>query len=268
VSNGKNIPLEIGATVLNDENGTFLGHLMLFKDLSEVRSLRREVARSQRLASVGMLAAGVAHEIRNPLSSIKGFATYFKEKYPDVAENQNVANIMIQEIDRLNRVVGQLLELARPVSVSKKRMPVNPLIEDALKLAEPQMLKKQIRVQTRISPEVEAVSVDPDKINQVLLNLYLNAIESMGSGGDLSVSASKNAEMKGTEIRITDSGVGISEADLAHIFDPYFTTRASGTGLGLAIVHNNIEAHDGNITVESEVGQGTTVIIFLPDSLS
>jgi two-component system sensor histidine kinase HydH len=268
VSNGKNIPLEIGATVLNDENGTFLGHLMLFKDLSEVRSLRREVARSQRLASVGMLAAGVAHEIRNPLSSIKGFATYFKEKYPDVPENQNVANIMIQEIDRLNRVVGQLLELARPVSVSKKRTSINSLIENSIKLIEPQILEKQIRVQTRISPEVEAVSVDPDKLNQVFLNLYLNAIESMGSGGDLSVSASKNAEMKGTEIRITDSGVGISEADLAHIFDPYFTTRASGTGLGLAIVHNNIEAHDGNITVESEVGQGTTVIIFLPDPLS
>ena len=268
VRNGKSIPLEIGATVLNDENRTFLGHLMLFKDLSEVRSLRREVARSQRLASVGMLAAGVAHEIRNPLSSIKGFATYFKERYPDVRENQHVANIMIQEIDRLNRVVGQLLELARPVSVSKKRTPVNSLIENALKLIEPQIVENQVRVQTLISPDVEAVSVDPDKINQVLLNLYLNAIESMEPGGSLGVSVSKNEEMKGIEIRITDSGVGISEADLAHIFDPYFTTRASGTGLGLAIVHNIIEAHDGSITVESEHGQGTTVSIFLPDSLS
>lgn len=268
VGDGKNIPLEIHATVLNDENGTFLGHLMLFKDLSEVHSLRREIARSQRLASVGMLAAGVAHEIRNPLSSIKGFATYFKERYPDVPENQHVANIMIQEINRLNRVVGQLLELARPVSVSKKRTSVNSLIENSMKLIEPQILEKQIRVQTRISPEVEAVPVDPDKINQVLLNLYLNAIESMEMNGDLSISISKNEEMKGIEIRITDSGAGISEADLAHIFDPYFTTKASGTGLGLAIVHNIIEAHDGNITVESEQGQGTTVIIFLPDFLS
>jgi len=268
VRNGKNIPLEIGATLLNDEAGIFLGHVLLFKDLSEVRSLRREIARSQRLASVGMLAAGVAHEIRNPLSSIKGFATYFKERYPDIPENQHVANIMIQEIDRLNRVVGQLLELARPVSVSKKRIPVNPLIEDALKLAEPQMLEKQIRVQTRVSPEVEAISVDPDKINQVLLNLYLNAIESMEIGGNLSVSVSKNEEMKGIEIRISDSGIGIKKADLAHIFDPYYTTKASGTGLGLAIVHNIIEAHDGKIAVESETGQGTTVIIFLPESLS
>jgi two-component system sensor histidine kinase HydH len=267
VNNGKNIPLEIGATLLRDEAGIFLGHVLLFKDLSEVRSLRREVAKSQRLASVGMLAAGVAHEIRNPLSSIKGFATYFKERYPDVPENLHVANIMIQEIDRLNRVVGQLLELARPVSVSKKRMPVNPLVEDALKLAEPQMLEKQIRVQTRISPEVEAISVDPDKINQVLLNLYLNAIESMDVGGNLLVSISKNEEMKGIEIRISDSGIGIKAADLAHIFDPYYTTKASGTGLGLAIVHNIIEAHEGKITVESELGQGTIVIIFLPESL-
>ncbi|MBW1693250.1 MAG: PAS domain-containing protein, partial [Deltaproteobacteria bacterium] len=104
------IPLEASATLLNDDDGKFLGYVLLFKDLSEVRSLRKEIARSQRLASVGRLAAGVSHEIRNPLSSIKGFATYFKERYHDVPENQQISNLMIQEVDRLNRVVSQLHE--------------------------------------------------------------------------------------------------------------------------------------------------------------
>jgi two-component system sensor histidine kinase HydH len=114
---GKTIPLEIGASSIKDENDKFVGNVLLFRDLTEVRALRREVARSQRLASVGRLAAGVAHEIRNPLSSIKGFATYFKERYPDRQQDQQTATIMIQEVDRLNRVVGQLLEFARPITI-------------------------------------------------------------------------------------------------------------------------------------------------------
>ncbi|MGD9231191.1 MAG: histidine kinase dimerization/phospho-acceptor domain-containing protein, partial [Desulfobacterales bacterium] len=116
VRKGKVMPLEVSATLLKDENGMFLGYVLLFKDLSEVRSLRKEIARNQRLASVGRLAAGVSHEIRNPLSSIKGFATYFKERYHDVPENQQISNLMIQEVDRLNRVVGQLHEFARPIT--------------------------------------------------------------------------------------------------------------------------------------------------------
>ncbi|MBW1840761.1 MAG: PAS domain-containing protein, partial [Deltaproteobacteria bacterium] len=236
VDDGNVIPLEISATVLNDEAGTFLGYVLLFKDLTEVRYLRKEIARSQRLVSVGKLAAGVAHEIRNPLSSLKGFATYFKERYVDIPENLHVANIMIQEVDRLNRVVGQLLDLAKPVTVSKKTTQVRPLIEATLKLAEPQILEKRIKTDTRISPETDTAHLDPDKMSQVLLNLYLNAVEAMDAGENLSVIVARNAEMNGVEIRISDSGAGISQDDLAHVFDPYFTTKSSGTGLGLAIV--------------------------------
>ncbi|MFC1828238.1 ATP-binding protein [Thermodesulfobacteriota bacterium] len=268
VDDGRVIPLEISATVLNDEAGTFLGYVLLFKDLTEVRSLRKEIARSQRLVSVGKLAAGVAHEIRNPLSSLKGFATYFKERYVDIPENLHVANIMIQEVDRLNRVVGQLFDLAKPVTVSKKTTQIRPLIEDTLKLAEPQVLEKRIKIETRISTETETVHLDPDKISQVLLNLYLNAVEAMEAGEHLSVTVSRNTEMNGVEIRISDSGAGISQDDISHVFDPYFTTKSSGTGLGLAIVHNIIEAHEGKIAIESRYGQGTTVTIFLPDASS
>jgi two-component system sensor histidine kinase HydH len=250
--------------LLNDEDGTFLGYVLLFKDLSEVRSLRKEIARSQRLASVGRLAAGVSHEIRNPLSSIKGFATYFKERYHDVPENQQISNLMIQEVDRLNRVVGQLHEFARPIKISKKSIQIKSFIENSLKLIERQASEANIKIQTSLSSEIDKVFVDPDRINQVLLNLYLNAIESMENEGSLSVTLTNTLKKDGIEIRVSDTGTGISKDDLAHIFDPYFTTKASGTGLGLAIVHNIIEAHKGKIKVESILGQGTTVTVILP----
>ena len=266
VFEGKVIPLEVSATLLNDEDGTFLGYVLLFKDLSEVRSLRKEIARNQRLASVGRLAAGVSHEIRNPLSSIKGFATYFKERYHDVPENQQISNLMIQEVDRLNRVVGQLHEFARPIKISKKSIQIKSFIEDSLKLIERQASEANIKIQTSLSSEIDKVFVDPDRINQVLLNLYLNAIESMENEGSLSVTLTNTVEKDGIEIRVSDTGTGISKDDLAHIFDPYFTTKASGTGLGLAIVHNIIEAHNGKIKVESLLGQGTTVTVMLPKS--
>ena len=247
VRKGKVIPLEVSATLLNDENGMFLGYVLLFKDLSEVRSLRKEIARSQRLASVGRLAAGVSHEIRNPLSSIKGFATYFKERYHDIPENQQISNLMIQEVDRLNRVVGQLHEFARPITISKKPINVRTFLENSLKLIERQTSEANIKIQTHLDSEIYEILVDPDRINQVFLNLYLNAIESMKNGGNLNVWLLKNEEKNGIEIRVQDTGTGISKDDLTHIFDPYFTTKASGTGLGLAIAHNIIEAHDGEI---------------------
>ena len=261
LNNGKTVPLEASATALKDEKGNFLGYVILFKDLSEVRSLRREVARSQRLASLGSLAAGVAHEIRNPLSSIKGFATYFLERQEKL-EDKEIAKVMIHEVDRLNRVVSQLVELAMPVSVSKKPVPLSAVIEKSLKILEREAANKNIEIKT-IFPSIEPLyAIDEDRIKQVLLNLYLNGIESMEKGGILSIELSeKNGE---AIIKISDTGCGISEKDLAHVFDPYFTTKRTGTGLGLAIVHNIIEAHGGKITAESRPGNETVFTIYLP----
>ena len=152
---GKRVPLEIAASSLKDEDDIFLGNVLLFKDLTEVRTLRREVARSQRLASVGRLAAGVAHEIRNPLSSIKGFATYFKERYPDRPDDQQTADIMIHEVDRLNRVVGQLLEFAKPVSVKSKPISLQTLLNDSIKLIKDRAAEKNISIQTQNNTRVE-----------------------------------------------------------------------------------------------------------------
>ena len=261
---GNRIPLEIAASSIKDEDGVFLGNVLLFKDLTEVHTLRREVARSQRLASVGRLAAGVAHEIRNPLSSIKGFATYFKERYPDRPKDQQTANIMIQEVDRLNRVVGQLLELARPISVKKQHIELQALLEDSIKLIEDRATAKGISVQTINEANLKSVWGDPDRINQILLNLYLNAIDSMESGGELNVVVSSNSEDNQIYIKISDTGCGISPEHLSKIFDPYFTTKSTGTGLGLAIAHNIVEALEGKITVESDKGVGTNFTVVLP----
>jgi two-component system sensor histidine kinase HydH len=264
IRDGGIVPLEIGASLLEDENKTFLGYVILFKDLTEVRSLRTEIERSQRLASVGRLAAGVAHEIRNPLSSIKGFATYFKERYKNAPEDQQTANIMIQEVDRLNRVVGQLLEFARPVIVKPKLTDLNAFVNESIKLVEQQAVEKKITIKTNNSTRVEKLRIDSDRVNQVLLNLYLNAIESMEAGGELNVDLSANNETNEIEISVSDNGCGIPKKDLAKVFDPYFTTKSSGTGLGLAIAHNIVEAMAGTIKVKSDPGKGTTVTIKIP----
>ncbi|UCH06754.1 MAG: PAS domain-containing protein [Deltaproteobacteria bacterium] len=263
---GKTVSLEASVSSLFGDSGELLGDVLLFRDLTEVQELKREVERNRRLASIGRLAAGVAHEIRNPLSSIKGFATYFKERYREVPEDQKTAEIMVQEVERLNRVIGQLLEFARPVAIIKKPTSLETLIKHSIKMVEGQARAKGIKTTTSFSPGIKDAFVDPDKISQVLLNLYLNAIEAMDQGGRLSVSLDWDEHSQIARITVTDTGEGIRKEDLAHVFDPYFTTKESGTGLGLAIVHNIIESHSGEIRVESEQGKGTSVTILLPVS--
>ncbi len=264
LKDGSMIPLAVSAAALTDEIGNHQGYVLLFKDRSEIESLRAEVERSRRLATVGRLAAGVAHEIRNPLSSIKGFATYFKERYHEIPEDQQTASIMIQEVDRLNRVVSQLLEFARPVTITKKPTSIKALIEDSLKLVGRQAAEKNITIHTQLSLEPDVIYLDADKMNQVFLNLYLNAIEAMETGGDLSIELTKNGTKNQIEINIADTGRGIESTNLAHVFDPYFTTKNSGTGLGLAIAHKIIESHNGEIHADSRQGEGTTFTIILP----
>ncbi len=256
------LPLQVSAARLKDETGAFLGYVLLFKDLREVQALQKALARSQRLASVGSLAAGVAHEIRNPLSSIKGFATYFRERYSHIPEDREVSSIMIQEVDRLNRVVSQLLTFAKPVTIAKQPVPISDLIHKTLKLMEKQSSDRQIDIETKIQPGLPLIPMDTDQMSQVLLNLLLNSVEAMAGGGRILISAALNQDR--LILQISDNGAGISETDLSQIFDLYFTTRTSGTGLGLAIVHNIVDAHDGDIKIESLAGKGATVTIRLP----
>ncbi|MDM8517748.1 ATP-binding protein, partial [Desulfobacterales bacterium HSG16] len=264
LDNGKIVWFQITGSQLRDDQARFLGYVLLFKDLSEVRSLRAEIARSQRLASIGSLAAGVAHEIRNPLSSIKGFATYFKERYKKIEEDRKIADIMIQEVERLDRVVGQLLELSRPVRITKQKSCVIKLAENTLELIAKETEKRNIGIKTDFTKEKCIVSVDADQVSQVFLNLYINAIEAMEDSGTLSVRVSSANDAKQIRIQVSDTGPGIEKKDLAHVFDPYYTTKSTGTGLGLAIVHNILEAHEGEVRMESLSGKGCTATVMLP----
>jgi two-component system sensor histidine kinase HydH len=264
MEDGRRIPLDVSVSVLAGEEGAAPGYIILFKDMTEVQELKREVERNQRLASLGRLAAGIAHEIRNPLSSIKGFATYFKERYREIPEDLKTAEIMIQEVERLNRVISQLLEFARPVTIQKRPTSIQSIIKHSLRMIERDAEERAVRVMTELSDAVGEVSVDPDRLNQVFLNLYLNALEAMEDGGTLSVALLQGEASRGIKIVVSDTGMGIPKEDLEHIFDPYFTTKQSGTGLGLAIVHKVIESHKGEIRVESEPGRGTQVEITLP----
>jgi two-component system, NtrC family, sensor histidine kinase HydH len=264
-SEGKKLILETGVSIIEGEDGIFLGHIILLRDLTEIRGLEREIERSRRLASIGGLAAGVAHEIRNPLSSIKGFATYFSERYKDVPEDKKTAEVMIQEVERLNRVIGQLLEFARPVNIQKRPISLLTLIDHSIKIIERDAEKKNIRIDVSGVPaNIGPVSVDSDRMSQVFLNLYLNAIDAMPDGGTLTTKALIDKDSDMLRIMITDTGRGIEQKDLAHVFDPYFTSKQSGTGLGLSIVHRIIESHNGQVTIESEPGRGTRVTVSLP----
>ena len=263
VADGRRIPMDVSAATLTDDDGQVFGQVILFKDLTEIRALHDELEKNRRLASVGRLAAGVAHEIRNPLSSIKGFATYFKEKYRDSDQDQEMAAILIQEVDRLNRVVGQLLEFSRPLAIHRQAVRLKPFLEEAVKLVARQSSETGVTTTLEMVDETLAAVMDADKMSQVMLNLFLNALDAMPGGGRLTVRVSNNGN-GWVQIQVADTGEGIDPSDQPHVFEPYFSTKNTGTGLGLAIVHNIVKAHQGDILVESRPGQGTTVQITLP----
>jgi two-component system sensor histidine kinase HydH len=260
------LPLRISAAGLHGEDDTFLGYVFIFRDLIEVRRLQQEVERTKRLASLGSLAAGVAHEIRNPLSSVKGFATYFREKLKDNPQDRDTATTMIQEVERLDRVIGQLLEFARPSTLRIKPVRIADLVQHSLKLIDGDARAKGIEVKFEVSSNLPDVPIDADRMSQVLLNLYLNSMRAMDAQGILEVKVSRDETRKLTTIIVADNGGGIDPADQERIFDPYFTTKPDGTGLGLAIVHKIIDAHHGTVKVKSKPGLGTTITLILPDA--
>jgi two-component system sensor histidine kinase HydH len=261
VADGRMVPLEMIAAVLREEERNS-GIVFLFRDVTELRRMKKEIARGRHLALLGSLAAGVAHEIRNPLSSIKGFATYFRERYRDNPEDEKTAGVMIREVDRLDRVISQLLDYARPMTMQRRETQLQDILRHVLRLIERQAAEKGVVVEADLPAHVPAVHVDPDRMQQVFLNLCLNALGAMETGGVLSVSLSEQPEGC-IRIDIRDTGVGVTPEDMGRIFDPYYTTKPSGAGLGLAVVQKIIDAHDAEIHIASEPGQGATVTILL-----
>ncbi len=246
-----------GGQVGGDEGR--LGSIMLLRDVSDVRRLEAEVRRREKLAAMGNLAAGVAHELRNPLSSIKGYATYFSERFPDGSEEREAAHVMVRETERLNRTISDLIGLARPTDIRVRSVNLVQLVEDAQRLIRQDAEAHNITLSLECSP-VPDVSIDPDRVRQVVLNLCLNAFDAMPDGGTLTIAlvTDESRDDDTVILEVRDTGTGIAAEHLPHIFDPYFTTKGHGTGLGLATVHKIMEAHGGSVTVLSLEGQGTT----------
>jgi two-component system sensor histidine kinase HydH len=257
--------LDVVVSPLRDKDKTSLGALLILRDLTEIGQLKDEIETNKRLAAIGRLAAGVAHEIRNPLSSLKGYATFFKEVFEKDSDNYNIAEVMTKEVDRLNRVVSELVELARPLHLSGNPVHIKDLIKESIKIIEHEASLNNIRIDLDLDNDVGSIIGDKDRLNQVLLNLYLNAIQAMEDSGKLSIKLSRCDSTHTVKIKVSDTGSGIKKEELPDIFEPYFTTRLSGTGLGLAIVNNIIKAHNGEVSVKSEPGCGTDFTIILPD---
>jgi len=253
--------LETVAAGLMDGNES-AGRMLLIRDVTGIREMEKEVVRSRHLSSISSLAAGVAHEIRNPLSSIKGFAVYLKERLAADDEDQKTADIIIEEVERLNRVITQLIEFARPLELKKEKTNLADLIGHAEKLIEGEARKKNIAVSVNAADDLVPVDVDPDRVKQVLLNIFLNAAAAMKDGGRLEIALRR--EKDNIILDVVDNGAGIAATDLSRIYDPYFTSKPAGTGLGLAVVQKIMEAHGGRIIVESDEGKGTRVSLSFP----
>jgi len=264
IDRNKTIGLDITASPIKDSEDQITGFLFLFKDLTQIKKLKKQVETNRRLAAIGKLAAGVAHEIRNPLSSVKGFATYFGKRYEENSADRQTADIMVKEVERINRSITQLLEFAKPMSVDKKPVDINAMIKHSLKLVHHDIVQKKIQTKVDINLESPLIYTDGDRMNQVLLNLYINAIQAMKEGGKLGIRVQEKEQQGVIEIMVKDNGAGISKETLNLIFDPYFTTRPTGTGLGLSIVHTIIENLGGSIKVQSTEGEGSCFIINLP----
>lgn len=247
--NGESIPLALSATPIRGDDGTCRAAVIILRDLRQIKRLEEEVRRSEKLAAVGKLAAGVAHEIRNPLSSIRGFAQFLRHALAERPREQEYAEVMIKEVDRINRVVTDLLTFARPLETELAATDVKELVEHTVRLVEGDAHRRGVEVHKNISPDVSRIFLDANQMTQSLLNLLLNALQVLDDGGRIEVGVS----MVGSELHIwvEDDGSGIPPEHLNKIFDPFFTTREKGTGLGLAIVHTIVENHNGEIKVES-----------------
>lgn len=265
------VPISLSITPIRDESETCTGSVIVLRDLREIKQLEKKVKQSEKLAAIGRLAAGVAHEVRNPLSSIRGFARFLAHALSDRSQEREYAEIMVKEVDRINRVVNDLLAFAQPMKPNREATDISEIIDHTIRLMEVDARSRDVLIHRNISPDLDKLAIDGNQITQALINLILNALQALHTGGLIEVGAEADNSGNQINIWVEDNGPGIAYENKGKIFDPFFTTREKGTGLGLAIVHKIAENHGGEIRVDSPLpnkNQGCRFTIILPTKMS
>ncbi len=249
-------------TILANQLATAMGNARLYADLKRSQEL---IQRSDRLSAIGTMAAGLAHEIRNPLVSIRTFTQLLPERIDDEEFRSKFLDLTLSEVDRICALVSELLAFARPAPAQLQRIDLNDSIERICLLLDSQARRHGVRLVKRLHQDLPAVEADEDQIKQVAMNVILNAIQACTDGGTVEVATYPATGDRGSVcLEVTDTGRGIDPAIVKRIFDPFFTTRSEGTGLGLSIAHQIVTRHGGYIDVHSQPGRGTSFFIYLP----
>jgi PAS domain S-box-containing protein len=270
-ADGEEFPAE--ASISQVEAGGQKLYTVILRDISERKKLEEQLRQTERLAELGTLTSGMAHEIGTPMNVILGRAEFLqrKTKDPDTAKGMQT---IIDQVERITRIMNQLLTFARRRPIERRPTDLNKVVEDTLELVRERLARHRIQVTTALAPTLPRAYADPDQIGQVILNLAINALHAIGDEGTLRIETSVTAVPQDSggarvdmiELSIADSGHGIAPEDLDKIFNPFFTTKevGKGTGLGLTVVHGIVQEHGGQIRVESEIQKGTTFRILLP----
>jgi len=253
-------------TLFANQAGLAVANATIYRELEEayheLKTTQDQLLRSKQLATIGQMAAHVAHEIRNPLVSIGGFARRIARRPGDTLETVESSGIIIEEVQRLENILKNVMDFTAPGNVVLAPGQLNEVVRDVCSLIGGELSQRQIVLQLDLQEDLPPVLLDRQQIKQVVLNLARNALEAMPQGGQLRIRTWQSPE--GISLAVQDTGLGISPSDLANIFNPFFTTKRSGTGLGLAVSQKIIHEHRGEIQVDSQVGQGTTFTITLP----
>ncbi len=248
---------------IDDHGSRPRGEVLLVTNVTALKNLEKEMRETERLAAVGRMAAGVAHEVRNPLSSVKGLAILLQRKFTPGSSDYETASLLVQEVERINRTISELLGFARPAPLDLARVDVRELLTRQVRLLAADTASRHIDFRLELADDLGPVAADADRLGQVFVNILLNAVQAM-SEGELTVTAGNSPDGRSVIITVRDSGAGMEKEVLEQAFFPYFTTKNGGTGIGLALSQKVINDHGGTISIRSEPGQGTTVTITLP----
>jgi len=260
--------LDVSTSQLKSQGETVLGAVLIATDLTEAKKTEEWMRRVDRLSSLGQLSAGVAHEIRNPLASINFNIQLLSKRIQPDEKTIRIINNSLAGVERIKGLVKGMLDFSRPAPPQLKRESIHRAVEDAISLMDSQFSKHGIRVVQKLAAEAPDITFDSRQIQQVFVNILLNALQAMPEGGTVTVESSLGDETKELSrylsVYISDTGAGIPREHFSKIFDPFFTTKPEGTGLGLSIAHKVLEQHGAQIEIRSRVGQGTMFIIRFP----